>query len=86
MSTLGVMGSLEVISKVEAFAPVDVGLNVTLMLKLLPGLIVLLPLPPVILNIDASVPVSDVYIRRLTVPLFVTLKEAVFLLFTLTFP
>jgi len=86
ISRVGVMGSLEVISKAEVFAPVDVGLKATLMFNVLPGLIVLLPLPLVILNMDASVPVMVEDIKRLTVPLFVTLKEPVLLLFTFTFP
>jgi len=66
--------------------PVDVGLKVTLMVRLLPGLMVLLP-PPLIANIEASVPVIDADdIVRLAFPLFVTLKEALSLLFTFTFP
>ena len=83
---VGVTGSVEVISKMEAFAPVDVGLKAILIVRVLPGLIVLLPPPLVIANIDASAPVSDADIRRLTAPLFLTVKEAVLLLFTLTFP
>jgi hypothetical protein len=86
ISTVGVMGSLEVISKVELFDPGDVGLKATLMVKVLPGLIVLLPIPLVIANIDASAPVMDVDIERSAVPMFFTLKEAVLLVFTFTFP
>ncbi len=56
------------------------------MLKLLPGLIVLLPLPPVVVNIDASEPVIVKVIKRLALPLLVTLKEAALLFFTFTFP
>ena len=56
------------------------------MVKLLPGSIVLLP-PPLIVNIDASFPLIDVdIIVRLAFPLFVTVKEALLLLFTFTFP
>ena len=87
MSIVGVSGSLEVISKVELFDPPDVGLNETLMVKVLPGLIVLLTPPPlVIANIDTSVPVIDVDIKRSALPLFLTLKEAVLLFFISTFP
>ena len=82
--SVGLTGSLELISRVALFDPGDVGLKVTLKVELLPGLIVLLPPPPV--NIDASVPVIDAAIVRLLLPLFVTVKEALLLLFTLTFP
>jgi len=50
---------LEVITRVALFGSGDVGLKVTLMVELLPGFIVLL-LPPLIVNIDALVPVIDV--------------------------
>lgn len=81
------LGSLEVISRAEVFVPVDEGLKVTLIVRVLPGLIVLLPLPLVILNMEASPPVMDVdIIEKLVMPLFVTVKEAVLLLFTFTFP
>ena len=80
------LGSLEVISRIEVFAPGDVGLKVTLIVKVLPGLIVLLPLPLVILNMEASAPVMDVDIEKLIMPLFLTVKEAALLLFTFTFP
>ena len=86
MSTVGVRGSLEVTLKAELFVPVDVGLKATLMVKVLPVLIVLLPPFIVILNIDASVSVILEFMLRLPVPLFLTLKEAVLLLFTLTLP
>jgi hypothetical protein len=86
MSMEGALGSVEVISKVEVFAPVDEGLKVTLIVRVLPGLIVLLPLPLVILNMEASPPVMDVAMEKLIIPLFVTVKEAVLLLFTFTFP
>ena len=84
MFSVGFRGSLEVITRVAVCSPVDVGLKVTLKVELLPVLIVLLPPPPV--NIDASVPVIDAAIVRLLLPLFVTVKEALLLLFTLTFP
>jgi len=86
MSTVGVTGSLEVILKVALFAPVEVGLKATLMVRLLPGLIVLLPAPLVIANSDASVPPMDVAIERSLIPVFVILKEAALLLFAFTFP
>jgi len=87
MSSVGVNGSLEVISKLALFDPVDVGLKVTLIVRLFPGLIVLLPPPLVILNIDVSVPVIlDEVIKRLVFPAFLTTKEAVMLFFTFTFP
>jgi hypothetical protein len=54
---IGVAGSLEVISRLALFDPVDMGLKATLIVRLLSGLIVLLPPPLVILNIDASEPV-----------------------------
>ncbi len=77
---------MEVISKLALFDPIDVGLKATLIVKLLPGLIVLLPPPLVILNIDASVPVIVEVTERFALPLFITTKEAVSLFFTLTFP
>ena len=87
MSRVGVTGSLEVISKSALFDPVDVGLKATLIVRVLPGLIVLLPLPLVILNIDASVPVIvDEVIERFALPLFLITKETVLLLFTFTVP
>ena len=87
MSRVGVTGSVEVISKSALFAPVDVGLKATLIVRVLPGLIVLLPPPLVIVKIDASVPVIvDEVIERLVLPVFLTTKEAVLLLFTFTFP
>ena len=63
MSIVGVSGSLEVILKVACFEPVDVGLNVTLRVANLPGLIVLVP--PASLNIDESDPTINVAIVRL---------------------
>ncbi len=51
---VGVTASLEVTSKAALFDPVDVGLKATRMVRLFPGLRVLLPLPLVIANIDAS--------------------------------
>ena len=83
---VGLLGSLEVIPKLEIFGPVDVGLNTTLMVKVLPGFIALLPPPLVIVNIVKSVPVIDVNIKRSLLPLFLTLKEAVLLFFSFTFP
>lgn len=53
---VGVTGSLEVISKLAFFHLLDVGLKATVLVKLFPGLIVLLKLPIVILNTDASAP------------------------------
>lgn len=85
MFRIGLIGSLEAIPKAETFDPVDVGLKATLMVKVLPGLIVLLPAPLVIAKIDASVPVMDVDIERSAVPLFITLKEAVLLFVIFTF-
>ena len=82
----GVAGSLEVISKVAFFDPVDVGLKATLIVRFLPGFIVLLPLPLVILNIAASGPVSVEVIDKLALPVFLTTKEAVLLFFTFTVP
>ena len=77
---------MEVISRVAVSDPVDVGLKVTLMVKLLRGLIVLLS-PPLIVNNDASVPVMDTdCMVRLVPPLLVTLKEAVLVHFTFTSP
>jgi len=76
-----------VISRVALCAPVDVGLKATLIVKALSGLIVLLPLLLVIVNIEASVPViDDDDIVRLLLPLLLTVKEALLLLFTFTFP
>jgi hypothetical protein len=86
MSMVGLTVSLEVISSLALLGPADVGLKATLMVKLLPGLIVLLPLPLVILNIGASVPVIAEVIERLVLPLFLTTNEAVLLFLTLTFP
>jgi len=86
MSIVGLLGSLEVISKLAVFGPLDVGLKATLTVKLLPALIVLLPLPLVIVNIDSSVPVIAEVIERLPLPIFLITKEAVLLLFTFTFP
>lgn len=84
---VGVLGSFDVILKVEVFNPVDVGLKPTLMVKDLPGLIVVLPPPLAIVNIEASVPVMDVVInKRSAFPLFLTLKEAVLLFFILILP
>ena len=84
---VGAIGSLELISKIALFGPVDVGLKATLIVKLLPGFSVLLPPPLVILNIDASVPVIvDDVIERFALPLFLTTKEAVLLLLTFTLP
>jgi hypothetical protein len=80
------LGSLEVISKLALFDPVDAGLKATLIVKVLPGLIVLLPPPPVIVNMDASVPVIAEVIERFALPLFLTTKEAVLLLFAFTLP
>ena len=80
------LGSLEVISRVEVFAPGEEGLKATLIVRVLPGLIVLLPLPLVILNMEASPSVMDVDIEKLIMPLFFTAKEAVLLLFNFTFP
>ncbi len=84
---VGVTGSFEVICKVDVFDPLDMGLKATQMVRVLPGLIVLLPLPLMTVNIDASVSVIvEVSIERLAVPVFLTLKEAAFLLLTFTFP
>ncbi len=83
---VGVTGSLEVISKIALFDPLDEGLKATLKAKLLPGAIVLFQLPPVTVNIDASAPlIVEVIIDRLALPLFVTRKEAVLLFLTFTF-
>jgi len=86
MSIVGVTGSLEVICKVAVFNPIDVGLNDTLTVKLLPGLIVLFRLPPAIAKIDASGPATEEDIRRSTAPPFLMLREAVFILFAFTVP
>ena len=81
------MGSFEVISRVALCAPVDAGLKATLIVKVLSGLIVLLPPPLVIANIEASVPVMvEVDIERLAIPLLLTVKEALSLRFTFTLP
>ena len=47
-------------SMVEVFGPVDVGLKVTLIVRIWVGLMVLLLLPPVVVNMDASSPVMNV--------------------------
>jgi hypothetical protein len=86
MSVSEVSGSLEVILKVACFDPFDMGLNVTLSVKNLPGFIVLFPPPVVSLNIDASGPMINAAIERLALPSFWTSKEADLLFFTFTFP
>ena len=83
---VGVKGSLESISKIALFDPVDAGLKATLMVRLLPGLIVLLPLPLVMLNIDASAPVIVEAIERFALPIFLIEREAVLLFFSFTSP
>ena len=57
ISVVHVTGSLEVIPKTKLFSPDDVALKATLIVKVLLGLIVLAPLPPAIVNMEASVPV-----------------------------
>ena len=83
---IGVSGSLEAILRVELFEPFDVGLNVTFIVKVLPGLIVLLPPPPAIKNMGESVPVISGLSTRSAFPLFLTLKLAVLLFRTFTVP
>jgi hypothetical protein len=61
---IGVSGSLEVIISVELFNSGDSGLSPTRMIRVLPGLIALLPPPVITVNIDASAPVMDVEIKR----------------------
>jgi len=51
---------LKMTSMVEVFGPVDVGLKVTLIVRIWVGLMVLLLLPPVVVNMDASSPVMNV--------------------------
>ena len=86
MSIVAALGSLEVIRNIELFDPVDVGLKATLTVKFLPGLIVLLPRPLLIKNMDSFVPVIDEDIERSAVPLFLFLKEAILLLPNFTLP
>jgi hypothetical protein len=56
---------LEVISRTALLDPFDVGLKATQIVRLLAGLIVILPLPPVVANLEPSVPVMVEVIERL---------------------
>jgi len=83
---VGKKGSFEVISRVQVFCSMELGLKATLIVKFLQGLIVLLPLPLVILNIDPPSPLIAAVNMRSAVPLFVTTKEAVLFPLTFTYP
>ena len=72
---VGVTGSLEVICKLALFDPIDVGLKAARRVKLLPGLIVLLPPPLVIANMETSVPVTVETTERLASPLLLISKD-----------